>query len=100
VNTDSCDMVRQPNVEAVMNGPIGSFCIRNWTDNDHAYDRGWKHIWLKLPDGAVSALYLNDSPREPRWQWDGNEDKPTLTPSVHRIEGWHGYVRAGRMVNC
>lgn len=34
------------------------------------------------------------------WQWDGNEVKPTLTPSVHAVGSWHGYVTAGRMVSC
>lgn len=34
------------------------------------------------------------------WGWDGNEDAPTLTPSVHCIGHWHGYVRAGELVEA
>jgi hypothetical protein len=93
-------MIQQPDVNAVMDGPVGSFCIRDCTDNDHFYDLKWKHIWLKLPNGTVSAIDLNGSPRQPCWHWDGNEDKPTLAPSVHHLGGWHGYVRAGRMESC
>jgi hypothetical protein len=34
------------------------------------------------------------------WEWDGNEDKPTLTPSINAKGCWHGYVRACRMVSA
>lgn len=34
------------------------------------------------------------------WGWDGNEDKPTLTPSVHSIGHWHGWVRDGVLVEA
>jgi hypothetical protein len=34
------------------------------------------------------------------WGWDGNEDKPTLTPSIHAVGSWHGYLRAGRLCSC
>ncbi len=33
------------------------------------------------------------------WRWDGNRDKPTLTPSIiHRNCGWHGYLTAGQWI--
>ena len=33
------------------------------------------------------------------WEWNGNEDAPTLTPSVDssKTGGWHGFIRAGVM---
>ena len=34
------------------------------------------------------------------WGWDGNEDKPTLTPSIHHVGVWHGFLRAGRLESC
>lgn len=42
------------------------------------------------------------------WHWDGNEDEPTLTPSLHHIlhhpDGpvtlWHGWVRGGELVEA
>ncbi|MDX2234310.1 MAG: DUF6527 family protein [Hyphomonadaceae bacterium] len=33
-----------------------------------------------------------------QWSWDGNIDVPTLTPSLHAIGVWHGFVRAGQLV--
>lgn len=42
----------------------------------------------------------------PLWHWDGNREKPTLTPSINILqlndkgerigEHWHGYLTAGR----
>jgi hypothetical protein len=31
------------------------------------------------------------------WKWDGNEDKPTLTPSIQRNTScrWHGFMTKG-----
>lgn len=34
------------------------------------------------------------------WGWDGNEDAPTLTPSILSPHEWHGYLRAGRLESC
>lgn len=34
------------------------------------------------------------------WGWDGNEEKPTIQPSIHTLEHWHGFLRAGRLVSC
>jgi hypothetical protein len=36
------------------------------------------------------------------WAWNGSEDKPTLTPSLQRIEGcnWHGYLTDGVFRKC
>ena len=59
-------------------------------------------------------LYLAGEPRCPgtvpgwgKWQWDGDIDRPTLTPSIGSPgmndtppTGWHGYLRAGRWEGC
>lgn len=34
------------------------------------------------------------------WTWDGNIEKPTLKPSIHRVGHWHGWLRSGRFVSC
>ena len=35
------------------------------------------------------------------WQWDGNEQAPTLTPSLGQgCCSWHGYLKAGRFISC
>ena len=37
-----------------------------------------------------------------QWQWDGNTEKPTLTPSILRLSDchWHGYLTNGVFVQC
>jgi hypothetical protein len=35
----------------------------------------------------------------PSWEWDGNRERPTFTPSVDCKGCWHGYIRAGRCVD-
>lgn len=37
------------------------------------------------------------------WDWDGNVEAPTVTPSIlHDSKrcGWHGYLTAGEFVPC
>lgn len=40
-----------------------------------------------------SIDYANDCGA--KWSWDGNEDAPTLSPSLHARGIWHGKIRAG-----
>lgn len=38
----------------------------------------------------------------PRWTWNGNREKPTLTPSLNKTSGclWHGYLTDGEFREC
>jgi hypothetical protein len=36
----------------------------------------------------------------PTWEWDGNLDAPTLTPSINCKACWHGYLKAGVFEEC
>lgn len=97
MNTDSCDMVRVADDDAVLAGGPGSFCIHTESD-------GQRFIACRLPDGcfieiAITPLVAGQHP-QPTWDWDGNLDRPTLTPSVHTHGHWHGHFQAGRMVSC
>jgi len=45
---------------------------------------------VKTGDGIAKA-----------WQWDGNEDNPTVTPSININNGhWHGYLTGGVFRSC
>ncbi len=38
---------------------------------------------------------------EAGWEWNGDLDKPTLTPSIAINRGhWHGYLTAGVFKSC
>ena len=49
-------------------------------------------------------LYLKEDGKCPgswaSWEWDGDKEKPTLTPSILRNGVWHGYLRKGYWVAC
>lgn len=63
-------------------------------------------ISILLPGDNYCRLPLDGSRG---WQWDGNREKPTITPSIltsardtetrQNIELWHGWMRAGRLVS-
>lgn len=91
-------MVRVETVDEVFEGPPGAFLIKDASVNGELF----KHIWCKLPSGGIGCLALSPAPPAagPAWGFDGNMDKPTLTPSVHQIGDWHGFFRAGRMESC
>lgn len=97
MNTDSCEMICQPDDDAVYAGPPGSFCIET-------HENGQRMMIFKYPDGDVGGIFLRPvvppNAAHPSWEWDGNASKPTLTPSVHRLGRWHGWFRAGRMESC
>jgi hypothetical protein len=55
------------------------------------------------PAGVAVAKDMNDrGGNHPVWQWDGNIEKPTITPSIQIIGGcgWHGYLTAGVFRTC
>ena len=70
---------------------------------------GVRHILIALPrprSGDRDDYIMNYLPVctghkvDKAWLWDGNEDAPTLTPSIHCIGHWHGWVRAGMLVEA
>lgn len=59
------------------------------------------HMYLRTPVGAQGA-WIAITPAAlgngASWNWDGNRDQPTLTPSIDGgIGHWHGWVTAGMM---
>lgn len=34
----------------------------------------------------------------PSWNWNGSKTEPTLKPSVHHVDHWHGFLRSGYWV--
>ena len=49
--------------------------------------------------GAQGALAFRPAP-SPSWDWNGSRDKPTLSPSVHHVGHWHGYLIDGVWRSC
>lgn len=85
---------------------VGDFTIRDreYTPEGASEPVKVKEIAMVLPGGHVCIIPIRPVPAAAAklnnghsWQWDGNEDAPTLTPSVHHVGAWHGWIRAGRM---
>lgn len=63
------------------------------------------HIVLRLPsfndpDGGIAVLPVEPGTPQVRWDWNGNRESPTLTPSIlhHGNPEWHGYLTDGKLV--
>jgi len=39
----------------------------------------------------------NRNPNGSSWQWDGDRDKPTISPSIDCKGCWHGHIKNGVM---
>jgi hypothetical protein len=62
-------------------------------------------ILYSCPCGCARVGALNFRPApSPSWDWDGNREAPTLSPSVHDmpdgVTHWHGWLRAGTWESC
>lgn len=76
-------------------GQVGDWCFT--TDE--------RYLVVKLHEGndGVAAIRIKEDPEIPNgavWQWDGNREAPTLTPSIlhHSNPEWHGYLREGQLI--
>ena len=91
-----------------MNNLKGRVCLRHEMQNPGdfawAYDREQiVAIYLMCPScGETHGVPVK--PGDPNgWDWNGNQDEPTLTPSIFFRDGhiqnrdcrWHGYLTNG-----
>lgn len=70
-------------------------------------DQGAQFIYLRLPCGTdCGALQVSRDRAEcgPRiWHLEGDPRQPetlTLSPSIHLIGQWHGFLRGGKLESC
>lgn len=97
MNTQSIDCRRLPCPFPTRDLQPGDFC---WGE---ANADGTRDLYIVLPgEKNPDAIRVQrGAPGGNRvWGWDGNEDQPTLQPSIHYVGHWHGYLRAGRLESC
>lgn len=96
-------MLRESEEALFKEGQCGDWAFKTVADTTY--------ILMRLPEvgsgprGSVTSLPVCRSPKvENKWLWDGNRERPTLTPSIlifmprpdgGRDELWHGYMTAG-----
>lgn len=94
------EMKRVTGYDDLKDGPVGAFY---WSLNEH--ENGRRYIKMNVPTPHhPDGFKLCSVPVEPgstyAWEWDGNEDRPTLKPSIDHFGHWHGWVQNGRMVKA
>jgi len=107
MNTESANLNRiKVPVPAGVETKPGDFAWDFDSDKlDGKRDNPTHYIYLILP-GMKHMLAIEvrrgapESQSKRVWGWDGNEDKPTLMPSILVPNEWHGWLRAGRLVSC
>ena len=83
---------------------VGAF---RWTEVAVG-DEVYRALAIVLPchSGAPHVLYpdhaeINWAAPGPRRGWDGDEDRPTFTPSILcQSSGWHGYLTRGQLAEA
>jgi Family of unknown function (DUF6527) len=104
----SCPMVYHATKgESFFEYPVGHFY---WSVDE---TDGERLLWMKLPrqdddpQGSACIIPVRPTADTPAWGWDGNIEKPTLTPSVfHDPQNpesphhWHGFIQNGEMKGC
>lgn len=110
-------MLRKDLEDLEENGQVGDWCFMVVTKNEQApYTIMFLRYpisddeWLKWHEdtqlnnrGDFVSLPLSGA-GHPVWQWDGNREAPTLSPSIGVLDGkggfrWHGWLRGGKLVN-
>jgi Family of unknown function (DUF6527) len=105
-------MVRRDRHANLWDDVVGAFY---WTDCDDAGNH-YRMLMVKMPadggevHGIPIAPAVSSGWNKAAWTFDGNEDAPTLSPSIrygdrnekHEIvvEHWHGFIKAGRIESC
>lgn len=104
------NMTRDQRDEWPTDEPIGSFDIVQ--NGMQGYPEAKGHIIFVCPNGRRCVVVLGDKAVAPTgdqrlhiWAWDGNVERPTLTPSINCLSekdgkpaggcGWHGFITNG-----
>ncbi len=92
------------------NGQIGDWCFMTEKSNGQLIlwlrypvsDPQWQEFYREAPElnrGDLVAIPVTGDSHH-AWQWDGNREAPTLTPSINVIGRWHGWLREGKLVSA
>lgn len=109
---DHGNMTRDDRDEWPDDEPIGSFDIDLSPNGIGGYPGATAHLLFVCPQGKRCGVLLGpqfvDRPTPDAlciWGWDGNLERPTLTPSINCLAekdgkptsgcGWHGFITAG-----
>ena len=89
-------------IRATSDIPIGGFFYE--TDNP----AGELRLYMRLPieERYEGEGYCHVTIAAGKWEWNGNREKPTLSPSIELMGRnpletlWHGYLKDGIFEAC
>lgn len=56
-------------------------------------------FWFACPGCAsISCLPIRPSIAKHSWEFNGNEESPTLHPSINHVGCWHGWLTNGEFI--
>ncbi len=115
MNADSCDC-------RLIDVPLELRQGEEWVRSRDRLERPGDFFWqeeggrpvaivIRLPGNAGGSVAPIPITGDYAWGWDGNLERPTLTPSIWRNKRhpneeqdhpneWHGWLRAGRLESC
>ncbi len=70
---------------------------------DFKFDEDREYLYIVLPGRkSADAIRIRRGAQggDRVWGWDGNEEAPTLEPSILDHNHWHGYLHAGKPESC
>ena len=94
-------MLRKDLDDLDTNGQRGDWCFLN--NNELIAVRFGERVFTGM---CILPISQNAMPGKPHWQWDGNLEAPTLSPSIlveavpNWNEGWHGFLREGKLIDA
>lgn len=83
----------------------------SWDDlvnpGDFMFDEGPKSLLFMCPCGGHKGEFEEPKTFIPlhgprKWDWNGNREKPTISPSIRRLDTckWHGHLVDGIFQPC
>lgn len=91
-------MLKQTLNDLEENGHKGDWCFLN--DDTQIALRFGEEIFTGM---CILPIATHEMEGKPHWQWNGNREKPTLTPSImvhasfYQPE-WHGFLTDGELI--
>ena len=56
----------------------------------------WEYSMTKK-QGDIVRIPLSGTTEKP-WNWNGNREFPTITPSINVVGRWHGFLTNGKII--
>ena len=86
---------------SLFDSPVGSFCF----GSRMIRGKRFRTLVVKVPgdERCTVPIYREGEKEplgEPGWLWNGDENRPTLHPSLQHPDpgGWHGFVENGELL--